>query len=100
MRRSRVILVLASTGAVLGLLQTPASASDGTVTVFRTEVQPLAVYENPSGCHRLPGTAHVLANATDGPVRIYGDPFCLGPSLEVAPGHGAHVAPGSGSFGA
>ncbi|MGW0363387.1 hypothetical protein [Streptomyces sp. NPDC002990] len=97
MRRSLVTLVLASSAA-LGLLQTPATAAEGTVTVFRTEVQPLAVYENPMGCHKLPTAAHVLTNATDRPVRVYGDPFCLGPSVTVAPGHGSHVVPGSGSF--
>ncbi|MFJ5933644.1 hypothetical protein [Streptomyces sp. NPDC093071] len=99
MRRSLVTLLLAS-GAALGLLQTPATAAEGTVTVFQTEAHPLAVYENPRGCHRLPAAAHVLNNTTDGPVRIHADPFCLGPSLTVAPGRGSHVAPGSGSFSA
>ncbi|GHA89114.1 hypothetical protein ACIQRS_04160 [Streptomyces termitum] len=99
MRRHLLTLVLAS-GAALGLFQAPAHAAEGTVTVFETEVQPLTVYENPRGCHKLPLAAHVLTNATDRPVRIYGDPFCLGPSVAVPPGHGSHVAPGSGSFSA
>ncbi|MBD0710633.1 MULTISPECIES: hypothetical protein [unclassified Streptomyces] len=99
MRRSHITLALAF-GAALGLLQSPAFAAEGTVTVFQTELQPLSVYENPRGCHKLPAAAHVLANETDRPVRIYGDPFCLGPSLTVAPGYGSHVAPGSGSFSA
>ncbi|GGY50441.1 hypothetical protein [Streptomyces omiyaensis] len=99
MRRSLVTLVLAS-GAALGLLQAPALAAEGTVTVFETEAHPLSVYENPRGCHKLPAAAHVLTNATNGPVRVHGDPFCLGPAFVVAPGHGSHVVAGSGSFSA
>ncbi|WP_433869047.1 hypothetical protein [Saccharopolyspora sp. CA-218241] len=77
-----------------------ATASTGEVAVFETELQPLTSYANPTGCHKLPMAAHVLVNQTDQPVRIYGDPFCLTPSLTVQPGHGSHVAPGSGSFSA
>ncbi|QUH06319.1 hypothetical protein HUO13_28460 [Saccharopolyspora erythraea] len=76
----------------------PASAATEQVTVFETEAQPLTTYENPDGCYKLPPAAHVLNNQTNEPVRIYGDPLCLGPSMTVEPGHGSHVAPGSGSF--
>ncbi|UNS99845.1 hypothetical protein MMF93_27885 [Streptomyces tubbatahanensis] len=68
--------------------------------MFSTEFQPLTHYENPEGCHKLPLDAHVLNNNTDQPVKVYGDPFCVTPGLTVQPGHGSHVAPGSGSFSA
>lgn len=86
--------------AVLGLLLSPGSAlaATGEVVVFGTEVEPLTTYDNPSGCYKLPMTAHVLVNKTDGPVQIYGDPFCMSPSLSIQPGFGSHVASGSGSF--
>lgn len=77
-----------------------ALAASGQVTVFETEVQQLTTYDEPSGCHKLPEAAHVLNNQTDEPVRIYADPLCVGPGLVVEPGHGSHVAPGSGSFSA
>lgn len=92
--------LLAFFGALstMGAAAVPASAATGQVTVFETEVQSLTTYDNPDGCYKLPLAAHVLNNQTDEPVRIYGDPFCMGPSLLVEPGHGSHVAPGSGSF--
>ncbi|MYU20749.1 hypothetical protein [Streptomyces sp. SID8352] len=98
MRRSFITCVLLAAVAGVGLAAGPAAAADGEVTVFQTELQPLTVYKDPAGCQKLPAAAHVLNNTTDRPVRIYGDPFCLGPSLVVPPGHGSHVAPGSGSF--
>ncbi|GAB2773470.1 hypothetical protein [Amycolatopsis magusensis] len=82
------------------MVTAPASAASGRVMVFETEFTELTVYQDPTGCHKLPAAAHVLVNDTDGTVRIYGDPLCLTPSLEVAPNHGSHVAPGSGSFSA
>ncbi|MFC8794470.1 hypothetical protein [Streptomyces cinereoruber] len=72
----------------------------GDVVVFSTEAQALDVYGDPSGRHRLPAVAHVLTNRTDKPVRIYGNPFCLGPSVAVQPGYGTHVPGGAGSFSA
>lgn len=94
---------LAAACAVLGLAGSaqaaPAQdASTGQVVAFSNEFQPLNVYENPEGCQKLPMGAHVLSNTTDQTVRVYGDPFCLTPSLQVAPGHGAHVPPMVGSF--
>ncbi|WP_062213914.1 hypothetical protein [Streptomyces sp. NBRC 109706] len=77
-----------------------AHAATGDVSVFGTELSPVTTYESPEGCHKLPLDAHVLINNSDSPVRIYGDPFCLTPSLTVQPGYGSHVAPGSGSFSA
>lgn len=101
MSKTRPIL-LGAAGALslVGLLGTPALAATGRVVVFQTEVQPLSVYEDPSGCHAMPPLSHVLTNETDSPVRIYPDPFCLGPSTVVQPGYGSHVAPGAGSFSA
>lgn len=99
MRKLRPVFVAAAaalTTLVLG--GGTASAATGDITVFETELQPLTTYENPEGCHKLPAFAHVLTNRTDKPVKVYGDPFCLTPALTVQPGHGSHVAPGSGSF--
>lgn len=96
------LVSLAAAGAVLALTgATPAPrAAPGTVTVFSTELQPLDVYTDPSGCNQLPTLAHVLMNQTDRPVKVYGNPFCLGPSLSVQPGYGTHVPGGAGSFSA
>ncbi|WP_370942337.1 hypothetical protein AB5J62_24815 [Amycolatopsis sp. cg5] len=87
--------------AVLGIFAVnapAASASLGKVTVFELETNKLTVYRNPDGCNKLPPAAHVLVNQTSDVVRIYGAPFCLGPSLPVSPDYGSHVAAGSGSF--
>ncbi len=101
MHLNRFTPVLFIAGALLiGSPGGSALAATGQVTVFETEVQELTTYDDPSGCQQLPPAAHVLNNETDEPVRIYGDPLCLGPSLVVQPGHGSHVAPGSGSFSA
>ncbi|GAA3162780.1 MULTISPECIES: hypothetical protein [Streptomyces] len=100
MRAITVCLVAAA--ATLGLA-VPASAAEpesGEVVVFSTEVQPLHVYRDPQGCQQLPLTAHVLSNLTDHPVKVYGNPFCVGPSVSVPPGHGVHVPGGAGSFSA
>ncbi|MDA3624615.1 hypothetical protein OU415_04135 [Saccharopolyspora sp. WRP15-2] len=97
--RSTPVLLSAS-AAAMALAAGSAAAASGEVVVFETELQPLTTYADPTGCQKLPLAAHVLTNNTDSPVRIYGDPFCLGPSVIVLPGHGTHVAPGSGSFSA
>ncbi|WP_285738937.1 hypothetical protein [Kitasatospora phosalacinea] len=100
----RAILVsLVAVGSVLGLAApAPAAprAASGDVVVFSTEAQPLDVYRDPAGCQQLPTLAHVLANQTDRPVKVYGNPFCLGPSVVVQPGYGTHVPGGAGSFSA
>lgn len=101
MQHKHLLSALFVAGAAAAAVPTgTALAASGEVTVFETEVQQLTTYDSPSGCHKLPAAAHVLNNQTDEQVRIYGDPLCLGPSLVVEPGHGAHVAPGSGSFSA
>ncbi|MFE5791115.1 hypothetical protein ACFQ8C_00925 [Streptomyces sp. NPDC056503] len=100
MRTRAVLMSLVAAGAVLGLAGPAQAAASGDVVVFSTEAQPLDVYRDPAGCQRLPTVAHVLTNQTDGPVRIYGNPFCLGPSLVVQPGYGTHVPGGLGSFSA
>ncbi|MFD0562075.1 hypothetical protein ACFQ2M_08620 [Kitasatospora saccharophila] len=100
----RAILVsLLAAGSVLGLAApAPAvtRAASGDVVVFSTEAQPLDVYRDPAGCQQLPTVAHVLTNQTDRPVKVYGNPFCLGPSVVVQPGYGTHVPGGAGSFSA
>lgn len=76
----------------------PTPAAEGTVTIFSHEFAPLTVHENPKGCTLILPTAHVLINQTNTPIRVYGDPLCLTPSITVTPGFGFHVSPGSGSF--
>ncbi|MFE4591883.1 hypothetical protein [Streptomyces laurentii] len=108
MRRSVLASAVLGATALAGLAQipavaapaAPAASSGGTVTVFETEAQALTVYEDPRGCQALPALAHVLGNHTDRTVRVYGNPFCLGPAVTVAPGHGTHVPGGAGSFSA
>ncbi|MFD8481575.1 hypothetical protein [Kitasatospora sp. NPDC059673] len=100
----RAILVsMVAAASALGLAAPAPAATrsaNGQVVVFSTELQPLDIYTNPSGCQQLPATAHVLNNQTDGPVQVYGNPLCLGPSVTVKPGHGTHVPGGAGSFSA
>ncbi|MEV4368579.1 hypothetical protein AB0J71_16025 [Nonomuraea sp. NPDC049637] len=92
-------LTLALACATVPLLApAPALAATGQVVVFQAELVPLEIYDDPSGCTRLPLAAHVLSNQTDRPVRVHGDPFCLGPSVTIQPGFGSHVPAGSGSF--
>jgi hypothetical protein len=98
----RKILAGAAVIAVATTMATAAPAvaesAPGKVIVFSTEVTELTVWEDPAGCVKLPADAHVLVNQTDEDVTIYGDPFCIGPGLAVAPGFGSHVASGSGAF--
>ncbi|MEU5849146.1 hypothetical protein [Saccharopolyspora shandongensis] len=95
-----VSMLLPASALAMGLSAGSAAAANGEVVVFETEAQQLTTYAAPQGCEKLPLAAHVLVNNTDGPVRIYGDPLCMGPSVTVLPGYGSHVAPGSGSFSA
>lgn len=98
---TRTFLLAAAGVLFLGTtLSGTASAATGDVTVFGTEFTPLSVYENPTGCYKLPLDAHVLVNRTDQPVTVYADPFCLTPGLLVQPGYGSHLVAGSGSFSA
>ncbi|MEU8708126.1 hypothetical protein [Streptomyces sp. NPDC048565] len=100
MHRFGTAVVLAAAGLLAAFAPTAsaAPADAGEVAVFRTEVAPLTTYASPRGCHKLPADAHVLVNRSERPVTVHGDPFCLTPGLTVQPGHGSHVAPGSGSF--
>jgi hypothetical protein len=101
MRRLAAVLVAVVSGLTISILTgVPADAATGDVTVFSTELQPLDVFHNPTGCLKLPLAAHVLVNQTSSDVRTYADPLCLSPSLTIHPGYGSHVAPGSGSFSA
>ncbi|MFJ6247255.1 MULTISPECIES: hypothetical protein [unclassified Streptomyces] len=100
MRARAVLISLIAAGSMLGQAAPARADAVGDVVVFSTEAQALDVYGDPAGCHRLPTVAHVLTNRTDRPVRIYGNPFCLGPSVTVQPGYGTHVPGGAGSFSA
>ena len=102
MRLTTPLAALATAAAVatVGLAAAPAqAAATGQVVVFSTEIQPLDVYQDPSGCHKLPPLSHVIDNLTDQPITIYADPFCLTPGLVVQPGYGSHVV-NVGSFSA
>ncbi|WP_061292839.1 hypothetical protein [Herbidospora cretacea] len=93
----------AAVSAVFGLLAgaAPAQAAEGPVVVFRNELLPLSVYNDPSGCHQLPLAATVVTNQTNGNITVYIDPFCTiaaRPFSTITPGHGAHVLPTGGSF--
>lgn len=84
-----------------------ADSGSGSVVVFSSEFQELAIYPKGSGggCHNLPITSHVLDNLTDANVTVYADPFCTIPAAlpsggsigQVAPGYGTHVS-NVGSF--
>ncbi|WP_231493761.1 hypothetical protein [Nocardiopsis sp. CNT312] len=89
------VLAFAVVGTLAGTA--PASAATGEVVVFTTEFEGLRHYPDPQGCHRLPPSAHVLVNLTDGLVTLHADPFCAGPGTVVEPDHGWH-APPSGLF--
>ncbi|MFE8935986.1 hypothetical protein ACFYNX_00625 [Streptomyces sp. NPDC007872] len=100
MRVRAVLISLVAAGSMLGTAAPAPADAVGEVVVFSTEAQPLDVYRDPAGCQRLPTVAHVLTNRTDKPVKVYGNPFCLGPSLTVQPGYGTRVPGGAGSFSA
>jgi hypothetical protein len=93
---SATLGTLAAT-ALLASVSPPAQAATGRVAVFSSEVTPVAVYEDPSGCTKLPADSHVLINLTDTDVVVHSDPLCLTPGLVVEAEHGSHVA-GSGAF--
>jgi hypothetical protein len=95
-------LAAAAAVAALGLAAAaPAQAATGQVVVFSTEIQPLDVYTDPTGCHRLPITSHVIDNLTDQPIHVFLDPFCTVPAPipVLAPNYGSHVS-NVGSFSA
>ncbi|MFC5828785.1 hypothetical protein [Nonomuraea insulae] len=100
MSRHRAATVLAGTAA-LALLgaAVPAQAATGQIVVFSQELVPLTTWDNPTGCHQLPMSAHQVNNQTDGDVQVHNDPLCLTPGMTIRPGYGARVMPG-GSFSA
>lgn len=98
MRRLSTLIALGVAGLLMATTATPAQAATGQVVVFSTELTPLKVYENPSGCYSFPLFAHVLNNQTDRTVQVHADPFCATPGLPVLPGHGMHVPEGYGKF--
>ncbi|GAB3439319.1 hypothetical protein [Actinophytocola sediminis] len=106
MRHVRSILGAAAVAALLtgGAGMARAESDDaratGSVLVFEHELASTTRFDDPTGCVKLPPTAHLLTNLTDADIRVYADPFCLTPSLVVPPGTGAHLAPLSASFSA
>lgn len=101
MKRLFAVVLSGISALGIALAAAPAAqASTGKVIVFSTEFQPLDSYKDPAGCHKLPPAAHVVVNLTDEDVVTYMDPFCLTPGVHIAPRHGSHVAPITGSFSA
>lgn len=100
MKRFTTFLVGTLTATALLVSASPAAgAAMGEVVVFTAEAVPLDVYENPRGCYPLPEGAHVLANRTDRPVRVYGAAECFGlPVVTVEQNWGSHVPPVAASF--
>jgi hypothetical protein len=76
------------------------TAAVGKVVVLETELQPLAQYDNPTVCTKLPLLSHILVNLTGTPIEIYADPSCATIPFVIAPGYGSHVAFGTGGFSA
>ncbi|GAA4410122.1 hypothetical protein ACFQV2_31255 [Actinokineospora soli] len=81
------------TAVLFGAAVTPAAAvdPDDGVLVYSIDFTPYDVYEKP-GCYQLLPTAHVVLNHSDRPIRIHAAPACLGPSVPLQPGTGAHTA--------
>ncbi|MEU1722592.1 hypothetical protein [Nonomuraea sp. NPDC005692] len=78
----------------------PALAAGGEVVVYTTALQPLFVYANPNGCHNLPPDPHQIYNRTNGDVRLYAFPGCIGPVAWILkPDYGVDTPP-IGSFSA
>ncbi|MFC5187532.1 hypothetical protein [Actinomadura harenae] len=100
--KSRLALVsVAAVGVAVGPLATavPALANTGDVVVYSTEFQQLDVQSNPTGCHQMAPLAHEINNRTDGDIKLYAFPGCVGPvAWTLKPGFGTHVA-GIGSYG-
>src|SRR5262245_43315376 len=96
----RILTTVIVTAALALGLTSPASANTGAVIVFTSEISPLRVWDDPSGCHAFPVGAPVLFNDTDHSITMYSDPLCLfplEPVSRVAAGKGTHVSP-VGSF--
>ncbi|MEU1880802.1 hypothetical protein ABZ470_26145 [Streptosporangium sp. NPDC020072] len=99
--RYRTAAVAAVAAMALSLMGTaaPAQAATGQVVVFSSEFQPLTIYTDPTGCHKLPIAAHSVNNQTDTAIKVYADPLCLIQEVAtIRPGYGARVQPGTGSF--
>lgn len=88
-------LAALAAAAPAGAADGAGGADDGEVVVFQQEFAPLTVFEDPSGCLRLPAGAHVITNRTERVITIYADPACVVPIEPVArikPGYGTHVS--------
>ncbi|GAA2786719.1 hypothetical protein [Crossiella cryophila] len=99
MRRAALTLaaVLAAGAALTGTAQ--ATPAIGEVIVYTVDTLPVVVFDNPTGCKKIPLGAHVLINRTNRPVEIYANPMCLPvPILILEEDTGAHAPPAAGSF--
>ena len=98
---SKTMIVLASSAALVTGMAAPASAAaPGYVIAHTSEVQPLTIWQDPSGCRQLPLGTHIIFNETDHAITIYADPLCLLPAepfARVAAGYSTHVS-AIGSF--
>ncbi len=94
------VLLTSITAGLLVVSAPHASATEGRVLVFTTEISKATVYENPTGCTVFPPAAHIVVNQTNTPIKIYAGPSCIGPSIPVESGWGGHISPvpGTNSF--
>lgn len=98
--RTCTVLITSIAVGLLAVGAPHASAAEGRVLVFTTELSKATVYENPTGCTVFPPAAHIVVNQTNTPIKIYGGPSCIGPSITAEPGWGGHISPvpGTNSF--
>ncbi|GAB3439312.1 hypothetical protein [Actinophytocola sediminis] len=94
-RRSVTLAVTAA--VLLTTLAAPSATAQATgrVVAFVGDLLPVRVWENPSGCNRLPLGTHVLFNETDRVIEAFADPWCLiplEPLAQLAPGTSMHVS--------
>ena len=98
---TRTVLITSIAVSLLAVGAPHASAAEGKVLVFTTEISKATVYENPTGCTVFPPAAHIVINQTNVPIKIYAGPSCIGiPIVTAEPGEGGHISPvpGTNSF--
>lgn len=100
MFRKTVIAVVSSAVLLTGMAVPASATAPGYVIAHTSEVQPLKIWKDPSGCQQLPLGTHIIFNETDRAITIYADPLCLLPAepfARVAAGYSTHVS-AIGSF--
>lgn len=99
--RTSTLVFIMTTLLVVGAASTfvaEGQGVEGKVLVFKTELSPGTVFDNPQGCTAFPLNAHILVNQTNVPIKVFPIPGCAGLSVTAQPGWGGHVPPTGGSF--